>query len=255
MAAERKLPGFEVAGAAFVFLARERWTILRLSWFPMLLATLAERLARGQVGIAGSEFLTVATWAVIAVSLHRVILFGDRDPYTFLNVRFGKVQALFAILPAAYLLTFVTLSALGLPTEFHLKGGPAMAMWIVFAVIVFLIARFCLVFPIAVVERRIDFAQAWLLSHGNVWRLIGVTLLVIMLAQTAYGLLEQTIFAVQKVTPAAMSKEQFEDSWLRLLVLDYPFSIALGALCVGILSFAYKALAGFGAEAVIKVKE
>jgi hypothetical protein len=255
MAAERKLPGFEIAGAAFVFLARERWAILRLSWFPMLLATLAERFAEEQAGIIGSNFLTVAAWAVIAVSLHRVILFGDRDPYTFLNVRFGKVQALFSILPIAYLVVTTTMSALGLPTELHLKGGPAVVMWIVFAVIIFLIARFCLVFPIAVVERRIDFAQAWLLSHGNVWRLIGVTLLVIILAQMAYGLLEQTIFAVQKVTPAAMSTEQFEDSWLRLLVLDYPFSIALGALCVGILSFAYKALAGFGTEAVIKVKE
>lgn len=255
MAAERKLPGFEVAGAAFVFLARERWTILRLSWFPMLLATLAERFARGQVGIAGSEFLTVATWAVIAVSLHRVILFGDRAPGTWLNIRFGKVEALFAILPVAFLLVTTTMSALGLPTKVHFTGGPAVAMWIVVAVIVFFVVRFCLVFPIAVMERRIDFAQAWALSHGNVWRLIGVWFLVTMLAYTAFGLLEQATFAVLKATPAKMSVEQFENSWLRLLVLDYPFSIAFGALCVGILSFAYKALAGFGTETVIKAKE
>jgi hypothetical protein len=255
MTAERKLPGFEIAGAAFVFLARERWTILRLSWFPMLLATLAERLAYEQAGITLSYLLTVAAWAVIAVSLHRVILFGDRASDTFLNVRFGKVQALFAILPVAYLLVTATLSALNVPMEFHVKGGPALIMWIVFAVIIFVIARFCLAFPIAVVERRIDFAQAWTLSHGNVWRLIGVWLLVTMLAYAAFGLLEQMSFAVLNVTPAAMSTEQFENSWLRLLVLDYPFSIALGALCVGILSFSYKALAGFGTEAVIKGKE
>ena len=65
-------------------------------------------------------------------------------------------------------------------------------------------------------------------------------------------MLEETIFTVQKYTPAAVSREQFDDSWLRLALLDYPFSIAFGALCVGILSFSYKALAGFGAEAVIK---
>ena len=234
--AVRKLPVFGTAGAVLAFLWLERWTILRLSWCPMLLATLAERfaqdLAQDQVGL--SKFLTIAAWAVIAVSLHRVILFGDRAPGTWLNIRFGKVEALFAILPAAYLLIVVALSALGVPTEFHVKGGPAVVLWIVMAVVIFLLARFCLVFPIAVMERRVDFALAWTLSHGNVWRMIGVWLVLTMLAYTAFGALDELLFAVLKLTPAAMTKEQFEDSWLRLLMLDYPFSILLGALCVGI---------------------
>ena len=146
------------------------------------------------------------------------------------------------------------LSALGLPTEFHVKGGPAAVMWIVMAVVLFLLARFCLVFPIAVMERRVDFAQAWALSHGNVWRMIGVWLVLTMLAYTVFGALEELWFAVLKLTPAAMTKEQFEESWLRLLMLDYPFSIVLGALCVGILSFSYKALAGFAPDAVLTPK-
>ena len=150
--------------------------------------------------------------------------------------------------------SFVALSALGLPTEFHVKDGPAVIMWIVMAVVIFFLVRFCLVFPIAVMQRRVDFAQAWALSHGNVWRMIGVWLVLTMLAYTLFGALEELCFAVLKLTPAAMTREQFEDSWLHLLVLDYPFSILLGALCVGILSFSYKALAGFAPDAVLTPK-
>ena len=43
--AHRKLPVFDTAAAVLAFLWLERWTILRLSWCPMLLATLAERFA------------------------------------------------------------------------------------------------------------------------------------------------------------------------------------------------------------------
>ena len=144
------------------------------------------------------------------------------------------------------------LSALGLPTEFHVKGGPAAVMWIVMAVVFFLLARFCLVFPIAVMERRVDFAQAWALSRGNVWRMVGVWLVLTMLAYTFFGALEELCFAVQKLTPAAMTKEQFGNSWLHLLALDYPFSIVLGALCVGILSYSYKALTGLRPDEVVQ---
>jgi hypothetical protein len=41
---------------------------------------------------------------------------------------------------------------------------------------------------------------------------------------------------------------------LHLLVLDYPMSIVLGALCVGILSYTYKALAGLPPDAVLNPK-
>ena len=248
------MPVFDTVGAVLAFMWLDRWTILRLSWFPMLLATLAERLARDQVGIVSSEFLTVAAWAVIAVSLHRVVLFGARAPGTWLNIHFGKVEALFAILPAAYLLTVVTLPALGVPMKFHFEGGPAVIMWVVMAMVIFLLARFCLVFPIAVMERRLDFAQAFALSQGNVWRMLGVWIVITMLAYTLFGALEELWFAVLKLTPVAMTKEQFEESWLHLAVLDYPFSILLGALCVGILSFSYKALAGFARDAVLTPK-
>lgn len=249
-AADRKIPVFGTAAAAFAFLWRERWTIVRLSWFPMLLATLAERLAQDQAGIVGSEFLTVAAWAVIAVSLHRVILFGDRAPGTVLNVRFGKVEALFVVAPLLYLAASLAFDA-AVPNGLHFKGRPAMAMWIVMAVVIFFLARFCLAFPIAVVERRIDFAQAWALTHGNVWRMIFLWLLVTIVAHAALGIVESLTVTLLRVTPAAMSKEQFEDSWLRLLALEYPFSIIIGALCVGILSLAYKALAGVAVDAAI----
>jgi len=55
----------------------------------------------------------------------------------------------------------------------------------------------------------------------------------------AFGTLEWLLLTLLNVTPAAMSVEQFENSLLKFAVLQFPFSIALGALCVGILSYTY----------------
>ena len=107
-----------------------------------------------------------------------MILFGDRQPDTWLNLRFGKVEALFALPPVLLLLTIIVLEILGVPLQWHFNGGPAIILFCVMAVVIFFLGRFCLVFPIAVMERRFDFGQAWALSHGNVWRMIGVWIIV-----------------------------------------------------------------------------
>lgn len=255
-AVERKLPVFDTAGAIFVFAWRERRTILRLSWFPLLLASIAEYLAPDDATMIGVKLLTVATWAVIAVSLHRAILFGDRQPNTWLNIRFGKVEALFAIVPVIYLAVLATMSALGIPTEVHYKGNPAFVAMIVMAIAIFFLARFCLIFPIAVVERRIDFAQAWALSHGNAWRMIGLWIVVTIPPFTVLGTWQSVLESAvrNKWFADLFAPKGFEGSLFELAVVTYPFSIVIGALCVGILSFSYKALAGFPADAVLKPK-
>lgn len=250
----RKLRVFDTFAAIFAFAWRERGAILRLSWFPLLLSSLAWHLATGAGELIAARLVAIAAWAVVAAALHRLILFGDRAPGTWLNIRFGKVEALFAILPAAYLVPTVVLPALGVPTEFHLKGGPAMIMWVVMAVAIFFLARFSLVFPIAVIERRVNFAQAFALSHANVWRMIGLWLVVTMPALLVADAWQSILLGLLKFTPAAMTEEQFDGSLLELAAVTYPFSILLGALCVGILSFSYKAMAGFAPDAALTPK-
>jgi hypothetical protein len=252
--AVRKVPVFDTASAIFVFAWRERGAILRLSWFPLLLSSLAWHLATDTGELIGARLVAIAAWAVVAAALHRLILFGDRAPNAWLNIRFGKVEALFAILPALCVATPIALSALGIPTKLHLTGDPAVVAMIVMAVVIFFLTRFSLVFPIAVIERRVNFAQAWALSHANVWRMIGLWLIVTMPALLVADAWESILLGLLKFTPAAMTKEQFDGSLLELAAVTYPMSIVLGALCVGILSFSYKALAGFARDAVLTPK-
>lgn len=254
MARAPKLLVFETAAAAYLFAWYEFATIVRLSWFPLLLASLAGYFAARTLTVIATHLMSIAAWAVIAAALHRVILFSDRQPGTWLNLRFGKVEALFALPPIACVLLIIALEALGVPLEWHFKGGPALVAGGVMAVVIFFLGRSSLIFPIAVVERRFDFAQAWALSHGNVLRMIAVWILVTTPPYVVLGAVQWLLLAVFKLFPAAPTPEQFDGSLLELLVLTYPFSIVFGALCVGILSFTYKALAGFPAEAVLKPK-
>jgi hypothetical protein len=249
---ERKLPVRDTATEAYKFVWRERGTIVRLSWFPLLVAALAAFYAEHTVAVIAAKILAIATSAVVAVALHRLILFGDHRPKAWLNLHFGKVEALFALLPFLFYATIVLLDSLGVPLEWHLKGGPALVMIGVMSIVIFFLARFCLIFPIAVVERRFDFGQAWALSHGNVWRMVGVWILVSIPLLMAFGIVQSLLLTMLKFTPAAMTAQQFDGSLLEAVVLTYPTSIVFGALCVGILSYTYKALAGFGSDAVLR---
>ena len=254
MTRTRKLPVFETAAAAYLFAWYEFATIVRLSWFPLLLASLAGYFATRTLTVIATHLMSIAAWAVIAAALHRVILFGDRARGTWLNLRFGKVEALFALPPLLGVLLLIVLDALGVPLEWHFTGVPALIAGGVMAVVLFFSARFSLIFPIAVMERRFDFAQAWALSEGNVLRMIAVWLIVTTPAYAVVSAMESLLLAVLKFVPGAPAADQFEGSLLQLFLLTYPTSIVIGALCVGILSFSYKALAGFPAEAVLKPK-
>lgn len=253
MRGERRLPVFDTAHDIFAFTWRKFATIMRLSWCPLLLASLAGYFATRTATVIATVFLAIAAWAVVAPALHRVALFGDRQPGTFLNLRFGKVEALFALPPFLYAAVIITLQILGVPLEWHFNGGgPAIAMMCVIAVVIFLAARFCLIFPIAVMQGRFNVAQAWSLSSGYAWRMLCLSIVVTTPAFIVAGAWQWLLLTVLKVTPAAMTAEQFDGSLLELPALTWPISIVLGALCVGILSYSYKSLAGFAPDAELK---
>jgi len=282
-----KLPVFATAREVYAFLWRERGAILRLSWFSLLVVTIIgffamrarmdsfrEMVASGtaaramKLEMSGFSYLelvnqlvTIAGVAIVAVALHRVILFNDRQPGSFVNFNFGKVEGLFVLLPVLFYAGFAVLAA---AIGFVLGGLPPGALFIVtFGIVgtmLFLIVRYVLVFPIAVVERSYNFLAAWSLSHENFWRLIGLWAVV----SIPFGILFLLIFVTHTLllpgsafnpgSGAGMLGmiDEMEDRFMRIAVLSYPASIIYVALGVGTLSYSYKALAGLRPDEVVQ---
>ena len=121
-----KLPVFQTFSNAFGFAVSNFFTCLRLAWLPLTLLFVAQqfvqwylfdmlgtdivvaddarplavfgrilehwdRLAIVQVTMVLLQALAIAA---IAVSFHRIILFGDRRPGSFINFSFGMTEFL-----------------------------------------------------------------------------------------------------------------------------------------------------------------
>jgi hypothetical protein len=279
-----KLPVFATAGLAYQFLLREAGTILRLSWFVLLIVTIIQYFAmRAQFAGMRSAFesgkinpLTMfsPTWqwqivnfgvailgsAIVAVALHRVILLGDRKPGRFLYVALGKVELLFALLPIILVGPFVVAWTLifGLFFEQVQKGGggvlvfPLLLLW---AGGIFVMVRLTPLFPITVFEGRYNFSQAWSLTRGNFWRIVGLWIVVLVpfvIVVAIIGSLTSPFGALGAGAPKNIADifERFESMLLLQSVLGFVWSIVGGALGVAVLSYSYKALSGLHPDAV-----
>ncbi len=223
-----KLPVFRTFGNALGFTIGNFFTIFRLSWLPFT-AFLAANFVLGfylqdLVGhklvdpftifahIDDIFFLQVVTGilqliviAAVAVSIHRVILFGDRNPGSYFNFPFGTTEFLYALMAVLTGTIIVAILAAALaPVIFVVAHGDLraffaqIATWaadwpknlsavsfvtlapIMFAYFVgWIIALYvCLrlaVWPPAVVAtRRLSFGEAWRLTEGNVARMFGL---------------------------------------------------------------------------------
>ena len=275
------LPVFAIAREVYAFLWRERGAILRLSWFPLLLVTVVaffavrakiesyrEIFSSGDVAKAAAaagysywdltnDLVQIAGTAIVAVALHRVILFNDRQPGIFINFNFGKVEGLFVLLPVAFSAGVMLLAtALGALFEGVGPGAFGLAVFCLLAPAVFLIVRYALVFPIAVVERRYNFPAAWALSRGNFWRLVGLWLVVALPVLVFFFLIQGALMSGVSLSAGsaadmAAAIDRFESVLMQTLVLSFPASIIFGALGVGVLSYSYKALTGRRPDEVV----
>lgn len=265
-----KVPVFETAGHAYRFLLHEAGTILRLSWFPLVVVTIVQYLAvraqfaamRAAIETGGFKALSgLTTWhwqllsavatifgtAVVAVALHRVILFGQREPGRLIHLAFGKVELLFAALPIIMLVPVSLLSLL----VFGTASAPAMiplmlvvmaALW---GTVLFVFVRLSVIFPITVIEGRYQFGQAWHLTQGNFWRLVALWI-VVFLPLSLVGIVITAIAAPLRPTGTSpMAMLDLIESRLPLqMVLSLVWSLVGGALGVAALSYSYKALIG-----------
>lgn len=257
------LPVLATASAAYRFLAREIVTILRLSWLPMLLVTVIQNVATvvliGQQNDASAAFASPSVWAgwgvralvfalgtsMVAVALHRVILYGHRSAGRFAYLYLGQTELLFMLPPLAVTAIFaLLLLLLNLPVWIFAVVFPATLA------LIYLIVRFSLIFPVTVVKGDYDFAEVRAITKGQFWRLFAVGLLVLLPVGMLYSFLQRLIaFGSFSVDPEAIAQVVIDTPTLvAMTVLQWLAKIVVAALGVAALSYSYKALTGRGAD-------
>lgn len=310
-----KLPVFATFGRALWFVIGDLPAIVRLSWFPLLLVTVAnyfvglqmldltisvfEKTAAGAppdpfailrhpayTSSLAVALLQAVAVAIVTVALHRILLYGDRKPGTFIHFSFGKVELLFLLVPillalAVVFFIFVVMIGLAVATgvgvsasgmspeqlEQWMRGSPLVAgvLALLAVIVIYLAVRLHLVFPTMVVEQRMAISEAWDLTNGNFWRIVGLYILVFLFAVligicVAIGISTMAgINFVPPITegPEAINRHQlalikFErDNFVALTAIGYVLNMLIGAFGVGLLSYSYKALRGLGATDTI----
>jgi hypothetical protein len=261
-----KLPVFQTISRAYAFVIAEAGTIFRLSWLPLLIAAAVQyaavrsgleliraAVAGGQTSVgrftlwqALGTLIAMIGAAIVAVSIHRLALFGERKEGKWLNLQFGKVEFLFLVVPMLILMPLMVLFVLAF------IGGELFAAAVTFLLIIaglYLFVRLALLFPLMVVEGRALFRQAWEMSKGNFWRLFGVLILgslPLILLGVLVGFLAGDPLAVNPNSedPKEIIR-QLEFSLTPVsLVTNYVFTIIGSAIGVALLSFSYIGLGG-----------
>ncbi len=226
-----KLPVFRTAGRAIGFTLWNSFTIFRLAWLPftalfaaqiglslfilridgetldhlpnpLTVGTILERVLAFDIAYFVLEAIAVAA---VAVSIHRVILFGERRPGQYFNFAFGKTEFLYILMGiltalivlavvAAFLAPFVFIATGGDPAgmfekfakdpeslrqtmQSGMRSGWLAVFFVFYFVmyifIIYLSLRLAVWPPSVVATNRISPSEPWQLTRGNVWRLIG----------------------------------------------------------------------------------
>ena len=318
-----KLPVFGTFGNAFGFAFTNFFTCFRLAWLPFSLLIIASQAVAWYVTdkmvsavvtdpeptphivfqqifqhmdrfalLQGTLMILQAiVIAAVAVSIHRVILFGDRRPNSYLNFAFGKTEILYLLMTAIMLLLVMTLMAVILtPTIYALANGDFtsffsqfekfpqnmpnlmasgtfgvlmfayLAGWII---VVFFMLRLAVWPPSVVATGRLSPSEAWNLTQGNAWRIIGLFVLTgiaidfillsifgVGMANGGFEMLQHMKTMRQTHNPLEM-REAIRDglqSYLPLIfVLYLCVAIFFTSLGVALVTYAYKALKGYHA--------
>lgn len=228
-----KLPVFRTAGNAIGFTLWNSFTIFRLAWLPFtalfaaefglayfIMSSLGETLDRAPnpmtIGLIFEKVfalnlaimvLQAIVIASVAVSIHRVILFGDRRPGEFFTFAFGKTEFIYLMMGVLSALFFlIVLAAVFTPLVLFISSGDPIGLFkeiaenpkriekiidpkqgTFFAIMgVYLVAWFFLVYlslrlsvwpPAVVATNRLSPSEPWQLMRGNVWRMIGTVFL------------------------------------------------------------------------------
>lgn len=265
-----RLPVLATAGAAYAFVWERFGAVFKLLWWP-LLALVAVRFFFMPDLLVSSLKLDFTAWfwvvslalgifdivvlCVCVAAMHRWVL-REVPSNTPPRLRVGRTELLFLV--AAVAIGMLGVMAAGL---WGLLGGVVTAVvqvsgsvhaetlqatsWALYAlaglVALLVVLRLALTFPLIIETNRIHFRQSWKLTEGNLWRAIGLTLIVsvpgvigfvaseILIAPLLHVPLGELQSAARRVSTALSGV-----SYVVLLV-----EVAVGSAAV---SIAYKAL-------------
>lgn len=216
------IPIFQITANAMWFVFANAFSLVRVSWMPMTaLIAATYGLAYGVVealpGVIAADIsdtepymlaavtealLSGIVLSVIAVHVHRMILFGDRRPGVYFAFPFGRTEALYFIMGLLTILTFVVVVltpaivygiAMDVPLETLLPRWPgeesdtvslpsdpmvialAIAARIVIVIgLYWIMLRLTLWPPAVVATNRFALREALQLSKGRALALLGV---------------------------------------------------------------------------------
>ena len=271
------LPVFATVATAYRFLLREIATVIRLAWFPFLVVAIVQYFAAeamldglavdgaataGQTIASPYDFVEwivqVVVLAIVGVSLYRLILFGDRKPGQYIAFAFGRSEVLFIVLQVIVFAGFLLVGlawaiAFGNP-EVALTGwsaaSPILIVVLNVVVLVYLLTRFSLVYPIVLAENRLDFLRSLEMTRGQFWRLLAVFVLGLLPLTLLIGGLEAGfwLLVVNDVSSRELPSDQAIAITKGLIVYQvsifYVGAILASGLTAALLSYAYKALRG-----------
>ena len=125
-------------------------------------------------------FLHIVLFTLFAVTCHRLVLLNQRSfasvllpPWTWRETRFiFFFFALWLVTTGIVVVALTLIANLWIPL-FGEPGG-AWFSWIAKIPMLYLFARFCLVFPATAVDRKVNLKWSWALTRRNGWRLFTV---------------------------------------------------------------------------------
>jgi hypothetical protein len=275
------LPVFATVGAAYRFLVREFVTVLRLAWFPLIVVAVVQYFAAqaafdavattGEDGPVASPYdlvqwvVQTVVFAIVAVSLHRLILYDDRKPGQYIAFAFGRSEMLFMVLQV---LAFAGYSVVGLIFAIASGGramslseppplGSILSLVVILAALTCVLVRLTPLYPIAVAENRLDFRQGWELTQGKFWRLFLVFAIGMLPLGCVVAIAEGIFWSVfaQNFAGSEFSSAQGAALAKGLIIYQigifYVFAVLASGLGVALLCYSYKALRGLHPDALL----
>ena len=298
------VPIFQITGRAIWFVLSNLFTLFRLSWLPigLLLATqygLAFSVIQVSPGmelevmkesdtLAAAEFVDLLlqglALSVVAVGVHRIILFGERRPDQYFVFPFGRTEFLYVImggLTIAAVLVLVAIIGGGFAFAATLVGADitrtmestpltiaAIAVGIIgYVVLIWLTLRLMVWPPTVVANNRLSFGEAWELSRGNALALFGLSIassIAFVIIGSGVLIAANQLGAVDALDLRNSSMFTFDDTLaaklarlfehrvnLHLIAYEFAFKFFVATYTVAIISYAYKTLKGFDIDAPI----
>lgn len=290
------LPIFLITGRAVWFVARNAFTLFRLSWLPIvLLMAAAYAMAYGvahvspgmqlkemfETDVFAAAMLTDVllqglAFSVIAVAVHRIVLFDDRKPGQYFAFPFGATEFIYVLMGAMTIVALLVpilfanvavemlLAWTGVSRGALTENPPVLAAAAVlglttYIAFIWLSLRLMLWPPAVVANNKLSLGEAWRLSRGNVFALLALAIassvaflvlggaVAIAAAQTgAIDTLDLSKTLAFEGTPEARLTRIVEHRVNpHVIAYEFAFQFFVTTYAVAVLSYAYKALQGF----------